>query len=243
MPDEQKKTYLNGLDTEFDLNTAPESYLGGNVLVPAGVYQGYIYGVSVKPALAHKKHRNVEFQLEKGPDEEVMHKGKVVDVAYFLAGDNNPQGWWRGFFEASAPWALWQQFLITTPQGTGHMPLDWLTGGENGVGALMQFELTQVETARKEEPTKKFKVNDFVKGSVKLIQPSSYAMRILQQAGVDWTLLEAPATLGPQQALMETQLRASLTAKTQNGQNAGATPAQAPAATPAGMAGIPTPVA
>jgi hypothetical protein len=202
--------YFRGLNTGFDFNTAPEAWEGGGGSVPAGRYKAMIVGVGAESKIT-KPHMMVTLKILEAYDEE--NKAAVsmeINDIFALTGEKNPQNYFRGLYKTVAPWAEAPQFIVINQQTQAkNAPLEWLVGDAGQPGAIVNVTIIREERQTTNEQTGATEMREFskVQRGYELVEPSSFAKRVLQQAGLNPAVLEVPANTPPQQHLMPQQVQ------------------------------------
>jgi len=201
--------YFRGLNTGFDFNTAPEAWEGGGGSVPAGRYKAEIIGVGAEEKIT-KPHMMVTLKILEAYDEENKHAvGMEINDIFALEGDKKPQNYFRGLYKTVAPWAEAPQFMVINQQTQArNAPFDWLVGDPGKPGAIVNVSIIRRERQVTNEETGETSMREFseVQRGYELVQVSSFAQRVLAQAGLNPAVLEVPATHPPMQHLMPAQI-------------------------------------
>lgn len=232
--------YFRGLDT-WNSNEATEAWEGGGGSIPAGRFEFEIVGIGVESKIT-KQHRMVSLKVRKAHDEENKNAvGMEINDIYALEGDKNPQNYFKGLYKTLAPQSLAPQFLVIDPQTqAAKLALDWLIGDPGQHGAIVNATVIRRERQVTNEQTGQTEMREFseVQRGYELVEPSSFAKRVLQQAGLNPTVADVPPTHPPQQHLLPQGLSAAVKTSS-NGAGAPAAAGVPPtgAATGAAMGG------
>jgi len=226
--------YFRGLDT-WNSNEATEAWEGGGSSVPAGRYKAEIVGIGGESKI-DKPHRMVTLKMLEAYDEENKHAvGLEINDIFALTGDKNPQNYFKGLYKTVAPWSLAPQFMVINPQTqAAQLSLDWLIGDPGKPGAIVNVTIIRRERQVTDKETGQVETREFseVQRGYELVTPSSFALRVLQQAGLNPAVPEVPPTHPPQQHLMPQQF--AMTTRSTGGNNAGAPSTEAAGAQPGG---------
>lgn len=197
-------TYFRGLDT-WNSNEATEAWEGGGNAVPAGTYDAEVIGVGVEDKIK-KQHRMVTLKMLRAHEEENKHAvGLEINDIFDLEGEKRPQNFFKGLYKSVAPWSLAPQFLVVNPQTqAAQLCLDWLIGDPGQRGAVVKVRIFRQERQVTDEQTGETSTREYskVQRGYELIEPSSFAKRILQQAGLNPAVADVPPTHPPQQHLL-----------------------------------------
>jgi len=200
MADKQTKTgpeLTSGPVMSYDPATATEAWNsrgGGSLKWELGTYVWRARGLH--PALDGKYHRQ-DFEYVSGPGAvQGKYAGRTIGLFFHFGSQKNAANFYRGMLDNIAPWCSWPAFMPPAHPQTGkqHFWINWY-GGAAGAGALIQADVV-------EEMNNKSEMQQiFSQQSMKLVEPSLFALGLLAALGIDWHITQQPAQLAAQNHL------------------------------------------